>query len=521
MQRILVITLVLALGAGIASAPTARAGGPTVINTNDSGAGSLRQSIIDATPGETIHFAASLSGQTITLGSGLVIDKELTIQGPTGRVTIAMGVDGNALTIGGDASISDIILDGLNAGSRKGIQLNAGHLELIRVDVMQFEGSETGGGGMRSEDGTTARIVDSTFSGNSNGAGGAIRNGSNPMELERVVLVGNSATEGSGGAIHNDGNLSLVEVTVFKNSAIGGGGGGIDNNEDMVISNSTIQNNSTDQNGGGLFTDTGQLEMTNVTVSGNTAREGAGFYQTNDGESILQHVTIARNSASSLGGGIRHEGSGSMRVTASVVALQTSGDDCSVDGPFTSVKYNLDSDGTCPFNSATDIQNANANLGELALNGPGTTSTHALLPGSDAIDRIPEADGCGTEVPTDQRGVGRPQGTHCDIGAYETTDATTTRLWGDIDCSGVVTAEDIVPPLSSLAGVPAEQSSGCPGVNASVQIGELTIVWSNTNCDAAADSIDALDILLALAETPKPQTVEGCPDIREPVEVVG
>ena len=60
-------------------------------------------------------------------------------------------------------------------------------------------------------------------------------------------------------------------------------------------------------------------------------------------------------------------------------------------------------------------------LGPLQNNG-GTTETHALLLGSPAIDHIPVAD-CtdldGVPITTDQRGVARPQGAGCDIGAYE------------------------------------------------------------------------------------------------------
>ncbi len=53
-------------------------------------------------------------------------------------------------------------------------------------------------------------------------------------------------------------------------------------------------------------------------------------------------------------------------------------------------------------------------LGALADNG-GPTLTHALLPGSPALDAGNDA-ACSA---TDQRGVSRPQGAHCDIGAYE------------------------------------------------------------------------------------------------------
>ncbi len=49
----------------------------------------------------------------------------------------------------------------------------------------------------------------------------------------------------------------------------------------------------------------------------------------------------------------------------------------------------------------------------------GSTQTHALLPGSVAIDHIPLSDCRIKNITTDQRGVRRPQGVACDIGAYE------------------------------------------------------------------------------------------------------
>jgi hypothetical protein len=79
----------------------------------------------------------------------------------------------------------------------------------------------------------------------------------------------------------------------------------------------------------------------------------------------------------------------------------------------TSGGHNLVQDDTCnPV--ASDIINAGAGVGPLANNG-GATPTHALLPGSPAINAGDDA-----QCPaTDQRGVSRPQGAHCDIGAFE------------------------------------------------------------------------------------------------------
>jgi len=67
----------------------------TVTNTNDNGAGSLRQALVDANNGDTIDFDPSLNGQTITLTTGeLLINKNFTINGP----------GANLLTVNGNAS---------------------------------------------------------------------------------------------------------------------------------------------------------------------------------------------------------------------------------------------------------------------------------------------------------------------------------------------------------------------------------------------------------------------------------
>jgi hypothetical protein len=93
---------------------------------------------------------------------------------------------------------------------------------------------------------------------------------------------------------------------------------------------------------------------------------------------------------------------------------------CEVGVGVVSAGYNIESPGdTCGLDpdgtDQVDVTEGALNLGELADNG-GPTMTHALLPGSVAIDWVP-AEMC--EVDTDQRGVDRPQGDACDVGAFE------------------------------------------------------------------------------------------------------
>src|SRR5436190_2923443 len=77
----------------------------TVTNTNDSGAGSLRQAVLDAVPGDTIVFAVT---GTITLTTGeIVVNKNLTITGPGSSVLAVSGNNASRiLSIGNPVTIS-------------------------------------------------------------------------------------------------------------------------------------------------------------------------------------------------------------------------------------------------------------------------------------------------------------------------------------------------------------------------------------------------------------------------------
>jgi hypothetical protein len=111
----------------------------------------------------------------------------------------------------------------------------------------------------------------------------------------------------------------------------------------------------------------------------------------------------------------------------SVVTGPEGGANCDLASPAQSLGYNFSDDATCGFtNVATgDRENAGSpGLGALASNG-GPTQTMLPLAGSPLLDWIPLGacgggnDLAGFPVTTDQRGVGRPQGPGCDVGAVE------------------------------------------------------------------------------------------------------
>lgn len=108
---------------------------------------------------------------------------------------------------------------------------------------------------------------------------------------------------------------------------------------------------------------------------------------------------------------------GSAVVVKNAIVSGNTLDNCDtaqLGGAISSQGNNISSDESCPFTQSTDKRNTNPLLGPLQDNG-GPTDTRALLAGSPATDAGSNA-ACPT---TDQRGVERPQGTACDMGAFE------------------------------------------------------------------------------------------------------
>jgi hypothetical protein len=236
------------------------------------------------------------------------------------------------------------------------------------------------------------------------------------------VTGGNSFPRGGG--IYNYGNLTLTEDWITGNTASEQGGGVYNNGGNLTINASTISGNMA---GNGAGVNSGQLggsalgtlKVVNSTISGNVAMsDGGGIRALNDTGTTLVNDTIAGNSAGVAGGGLDTENpSGPITLENTIVADNTMGSapaDCAVaGGAITSAGHNLDQSDSCHLTSTGD-RTGNPMLGLLAANG-GQTETMALALGSPAIDGADP-----TACPaTDQRGVSRPQGSVCDIGAFE------------------------------------------------------------------------------------------------------
>jgi hypothetical protein len=158
----------------------------------------------------------------------------------------------------------------------------------------------------------------------------------------------------------------------------------------VEVVNTTSTNNSAELGGGGIF-NSGRLTVINSTFSENNALRGGGIF-ISDGTATLRNT---------------------------VVAYSPSGGNCA--GAITDGGYNIDSGTSCGFSEQQNsLPSTNPLLADQPAFNGGPTRTIALREDSPAINAIPEAtNGCGTEVQTDQRGVMRPQGEGCDIGAFE------------------------------------------------------------------------------------------------------
>ena len=383
----------------------------TVTNTNDSGAGSLRQAVIDACPGSTITFAPGLETSEaertespdlagfIDLTSGeIAINKNLIITGPGANLLTV-----RRSTAGGTP---DFRVFNIGAGST------------VTISGLTI---------------SNGRLTGATSPNPFIAQGAGIFNSGNLTLLDSAISGNNIVVLGEGGGIHNSGTLT-VSGSTFNGNTIGnvqGSGGGIFNSGTLTVTNSTFSGNSAEIGGGGIFS-TGTMNLRNSTITANTTN--------------------------SLGGGIRV--SGTVNITSSILAGNTSTfANPDLTGSVTSQSYNIigSNQGSNVLVGLPDANNSYvggppgapvvAGLGPLQYNG-GTTQTHALLVGSIAIDKGSNA----LNLTTDQRGIGFPRA----VDQPSITNATT----GGPDIGAFEYGDTVPPTVTSMDDGDADNSIG-------------------------------------------------------------
>ena len=345
---------------------------------------------------------------------------------------------GGIRSSGGSWTLSNVTIDSNTTNGRGGGIWDDGGIWTL-TDVTISNNSASTGGGISGGSSTNLNIVNGSIVNNTaiTDGGGIASDGD--LTLTNTLVDGNSSNL-SGGLFLCGNTTTIANSTISNNAAIGGGAAGGIWNEcgTLTIDDSTISGNtSTDEGGGITLEDT--VVITDSTISGNTATNTGGGIFDLFSDLTLNNVTVSGNSAGS-GGGIFVDDS-LVNVKNTIIADNPAGGDCF--GGFNSLGNNLDSDGTCPLGAAGDLPNTNPLLGPLQNNG-GPTLTHALLAGSPAID----AGDNGFCSATDQRGIARPQGPNCDIGAFEAASGGT--LPGDGNGDGIVNAVDLVICVEAL-----------------------------------------------------------------------
>ena len=372
--------------------------------------------------------AVSISGLTMKGGHTPAGENGGGLEGSAGTVTLndlvftdnTADLEGGGAWVGGNTIAGGpgtVTLDGIaatnnTAGNVAGGLSVTGNGVLSRIAVSNNTSGRDGGGIHLSGTGT---LTNFTVAGNhsgspgSSGIGGGIVADSSSAQAPWLIsngTVSGNHSEGQGGGLAT-ANVTLEDVLVDNNSAaIGGGISNVGGN--VTLRRITVSDNTGTLTqfgfGAGVHDQGRGFEMENVTI---TQNHGGGF-DSNSFGGRLANVTIADNDS----------GYGIVVFNGTPITLQgvilTGNSPANCSDPthqLVSLGGNLENGNSCPAEIRADPM-----LAPLADNG-GPVPTRALLPGSPAIDAMPT--GICPPPATDERGVARPQGSACDIGAFE------------------------------------------------------------------------------------------------------
>ena len=405
-------------GAGFFNTGTLTIIGSAVISNSDGNATGFYNEgtlVMEASRVEN-NDTANAAGAFINTPEGVIEMTKVTISGN--------GDDGGGALNLGKMTLTEVVYDGNSDGINN---LESATLNLVNSTVSNT--GESQGPGLTNTG--TLNVENSTISGNPLGGIG----NSGTAKVSMSTIQGNSDPdddrESQGMGISNGGTLTLSGSTVSGN-----GGGGVSNSGEMEIISSSVSDNGPFVDGienveGGTLSVTrslvagngyygienaGSLSLTNSTVTGNYF---VGVTNTETGTAEVAFSTLVNNDKDFFNSVTNEAESAAFSVFASIVDGVTndlSDDPCENGATFVSEGYNLISEtSTCGLSQDTDLVDVPQGLAAFGDNG-GPTQTYALETDSPAINHIP-ADVC--NVDTDQRGVSRPQGDACDIGAFE------------------------------------------------------------------------------------------------------
>ena len=422
---------------GLASThPAAHAAGFAVTTTADGGAGSLRDAIDQAN--------ANPGPDTITVPAGTYT---ITVAGfnEDSNATGDFDISDDVTIVGAGAGVT--IIDA--AGLDRAFDVVTNTTTLQDMTITNGDVGSGAGGNIIERPGANLTVQDSIISNGFALSGGGIYGGSGVMTISRTEIINNTAQSipgngSTGGGISKTGGAAST----------------------LTVTDSLIANNSA-VNGTAAVYSSGDTTITNSTLTGNSSYartlliEASGAFS---GSSHLVHVTIAGNGTTGNVPGnaiaLNVNPPASMAITVEGSLLQDnpilgSPSNCAIItnlGSIVSEGNNLTDDTTCTslLQPSDQTNNHSTTFAALADNG-GPTRTLALVTGSSAIDA---AGNCGAATATDQRGIARPQGPACDVGAYE--------------------ADVVVQPTTTTTTDPGTTTTTDPGTTTTTDPGTTT-----------------------------------------------
>lgn len=417
------------------SAPTEIAGGDRITLS-----GGFTAGVFEVNTGSSLK----LSNIVITRGYGTLgaISNfgKLTIVDSRLEANVST-TNGGAINNYGDATLENVVVsDNTAVQWGGGIYADAGTLRIIGSDIVGNAGANGGGlyvatggaatieltkfrinqtnvttgqgGGIYSTG--TLNVTDTTFAQNrANLLGGALATRGGAATVVRSVMIRNLALAGAA-IVHTAGSLAINQTNIVANGVdeagtrIATAGGGLlhDVGGTVVMTNVSIVGNQA-TSGGGIANFAGAITLTNVTMRSNRGQDGAAL-RILAGTAALTNVSILENNADTLGSILERTGG---TLTLRNTALSNPGNsNCAQ--PLIGATFSLSSDASCGFGAGRD--NVAMQFRDVEFND-GFTLTQVPFAGNPVIDS-------GTSVgcpATDQRGVARPSGLACDIGAVE------------------------------------------------------------------------------------------------------
>jgi CSLREA domain-containing protein len=388
------------------------------------------------TANQAFDFAAGVDedgGGTVTIRQSTVSNNNAHNDGSVPGFTTTSDAGAVIEDGGGTVDVEDSIVDGNTSDDQAaGVNEDGGGVLIVRRTTISNNTALDSAGGMYLDGGGTVtidsvQVLNNHVTGaepkhsNFSGSGGGINeDGGDEVTITNSRISGNTSAFAAGIYFDGGGTYSIAKTTIDGNTATALG--------DQAISEDGI--------GGGILNDgLGTAQVTNTTINGNKAsRGGSGYVLPNlqfagaraaarsqpqatiRGVQTLLNDTITDNTTSDPNGGGDIDNGLSALMMQLKNTIVAGGSPVNCVGKVTSQGHNLDSGSSCGFAAPGDMSNRDPQLQPLASNPPGGPPTRLQRQGSPVIDAA------SSDCPppqTDERGVTRPQGPACDIGAVE------------------------------------------------------------------------------------------------------